>query len=205
MGQDYMGRAQGSIARMRELIDDLLDMARIESGIVLRWHHVKLVDMVHQTVDNLILQAQDKSLSIAVDIPPDMPSVCADKHRLAQILNNLVSNAIKYTPPEGQINIRVEQKDGFVQVAVQDNGMGISPEDQARVFTRFYRVRSPETDSIEGTGLGLAIVKSLVEAHGGEIGLESHLGKGSTFSFTLPRTFPPGAVVDPDEEPVPVV
>jgi signal transduction histidine kinase len=93
---------------------------------------------------------------------------------------------VKYTPPEGWVKVKAEERDTTLRIAIQDNGLGISPEDQAHIFDRFYRVRRPETDSIEGTGLGLAIVKSLVEAHNGQIGLESSLGEGSTFYVTLP-------------------
>jgi two-component system phosphate regulon sensor histidine kinase PhoR len=103
-----------------------------------------------------------------------------------QIFNNLVSNAIKYTPPEGTVRVWAEQRDNTLRIAVQDNGMGISPQDQARIFDRFFRVRNAENESIEGTGLGLAIVKKLVDAHKGQIGLESRLGQGSTFFVTLP-------------------
>lgn len=185
-GVEYMRRVQRAVAHMRQLIDDLLDMARIESGIALRYEEVHVAPLIHQVLDRYKLQSNEKAMHIAVEMAPDLPTVFADAGRLTQVIANLVSNAIKYTPPEGTIQVRAEPRNGFVHVSVKDNGMGISPEDQAQVFARFYRVRTPETDSIEGTGLGLAIVKSLVEAHGGQIGLESRLGEGSTFSFTIP-------------------
>jgi two-component system phosphate regulon sensor histidine kinase PhoR len=93
---------------------------------------------------------------------------------------------VKYTPADGWVKVRAEMRDTMVRITIQDNGLGISPEDQVHIFDRFYRVRRPETDSIEGTGLGLAIVKSLVEAHNGQIGLESRLGEGTTFYLLLP-------------------
>src|SRR5687767_8792739 len=102
-----------------------------------------------------------------------------------QVLTNLMSNAYKYTP-RGEVTVRARANGKSVQVDVADTGLGISPEDQVRLFSRFYRVRTPETDQISGTGLGLSIVKSLVELHGGRIWLESQAGQGSTFSFTLP-------------------
>ncbi len=100
---------------------------------------------------------------------------------------NLIGNGVKYTPPNGRINVTAE-KDGdeTIHMFIEDNGMGISPEDQTHIFERFYRVRRPETDGIEGTGLGLAIVKSLVEAHHGKIGLKSRIGNGTTFYLTMP-------------------
>ena len=98
---------------------------------------------------------------------------------------------MKYTAPQGKVQIIAENRDKSVRILIIDNGMGISPEDQSHIFERFYRVRRPETDSIEGTGLGLAIVKSLVEAHHGQIGLESRLGEGTTFFLTLPTVTAP--------------
>jgi signal transduction histidine kinase len=185
-GMDYMRRAQRSISHMRDLIDDLLDMARIESGLALECGPIDVQWLVIKTVDELAIQAREKKMRVEIDIARDLPEVCADEQRLSQIMHNLLNNAIKYTPPEGRIWVRAGQRGSFVQFAIQDSGMGISPEDQAQVFQRFFRVRAPETDSIEGTGLGLAIVKSLVEAHGGQVGLESRLGEGSTFFFTIP-------------------
>jgi signal transduction histidine kinase/transcriptional regulator with GAF, ATPase, and Fis domain len=185
-GLEYMQRAQRSISHMRHLIDDLLDMARIESGIALRLGEVHVRTLVRNVVESFTIPIREKAMTIDIDVPQDLPPVAADESRLEQIVENLISNAIKYTPPEGHILVRAEPLDGFMKIVVQDNGLGISPEDQAQVFARFYRVRTPETESIEGTGLGLAIVKSLVEAHGGQMGLESHLGKGSTFHFTIP-------------------
>jgi signal transduction histidine kinase len=192
-GIEYIHRVHGAVAHMRQLIDDLLDMARIESGIVLRYSKVHLPTLLDSITARFVPQVKDKAMSLQVNIPADLPPVPADEARLGQILSNLVSNAIKYTPPEGHVSVRAESRDGFVQIVVQDDGMGISPEDQAHVFDRFYRVRTPETDGIEGTGLGLAIVKSLVELHGGQVGLESRLGEGTTFYFTLPLAAPEDA------------
>ena len=199
-GAEYIHRVHGAVAHMRQLIDDLLDMARIESGIVLRYSKVHLPTLLESINVRFVPQIKDKAMALEVSVPPDLPPVPADEARLSQIMNNLVGNAIKYTPPEGHVWVRAESRDGFVQIAVQDDGMGISPEDQAHVFDRFYRVRTPETDGIEGTGLGLAIVKSLVELHGGKVGLESRLGEGTTFTFTLPLTAPPNAVWVEGEE-----
>jgi signal transduction histidine kinase len=175
-----------SIQNMRQLIDDLLDLAKIESGLQLDLQPVQISAIVADCIESLRPAAQNKSMSIMNDLQGDMPEIIGDRARLRQILINLISNAVKYTPPEGWVKVRAEQRGNVLRLAVQDNGLGISPEDQIHVFDRFYRVRRPETDSIEGTGLGLAIVKSLVEAHRGQIGLESRMGEGSTFYFTLP-------------------
>ncbi|MBN2304322.1 MAG: HAMP domain-containing histidine kinase, partial [Anaerolineae bacterium] len=195
-GQEYMRRVQRAVRLMRQLIDDLLDMARIESGIRLLYSHVMLRKLVNDVVDSLDMQISEKDMRITVMIDASLPPIPADEFRLGQVLTNLIGNAIKYTPPEGEVTIRAVPRDGLAHIAVKDNGMGISPDDQPQVFERFFRVRNERTDGIEGTGLGLAIVKSLVQAHGGQIGLESRLGEGSTFSFTLPLAAPEGVTWD---------
>ncbi len=187
-GQEFMGMIRRSIRAMRQLIDDLLDLAHIETGLEIRRETVVLNNLIEESVMNLKNLADEKSQQVTINVPPDLPPVEADGKRLRQIVDNLISNAIKYTPPEGAITVEAAPHSDSIVVSIQDTGMGISPEDQAQIFERFYRVRRPETDAIEGTGLGLAIVKSLVEAHGGQIGIRSHLGEGSMFYFTLPLT-----------------
>ncbi len=193
-GQDYAKRVQAAAKHMRNLIDDLLDMARIESGITLRYELTDIRQVAREVLDRFEMQIEEKDLALDVTFADDLPPVIVDPSRLSQIMTNIISNAVKYTPQSGAITVRVEQIDGMLQVTVKDTGMGISPEDQAQIFTRFYRVRNADTDAIEGTGLGLAIVKSLVELHGGKVGVESRLGEGSTFYFTLPVEPPAGAM-----------
>jgi signal transduction histidine kinase len=197
-GLEYMSRVHGAVKHMRQLIDDLLDMARIESGIHLKYSDLQLRTMIDTVLNSFTPQIDEKQMQVAVKIPSDLPPVPADEARISQVLTNLISNAIKYTPPEGHIQISGDVVDGSVRVTVQDDGLGIGPEDQAQVFARFFRVRTPETDDIDGTGLGLAIVRSLIELHGGQIGLRSRLGEGSTFFFTLPLVPP---IKDDDADP----
>ena len=116
----------------------------------------------------------------------DPPPVYADPARLAQILTNLLSNACKYTPQGGHIRVRAWQEGERMHCAVSDTGIGISPDDQARLFTKFFRSEDPAVRKVPGTGLGLCIVKSLVELQGGNIALESQPGRGTTFTFTMP-------------------
>jgi signal transduction histidine kinase len=182
----FIEMIQRAITNMRQLIDDLLDLAKIESGVKLNLEVVDVTGVLVECIEGIKPGAQDKNIHIALQLPASPTAVLADRRRLVQILNNLIGNAVKYTQPEGEVVVMAELRAATVRIAIQDNGMGISPEDQAHIFERFYRVRRPETDSIEGTGLGLAIVKSLVEAHNGQIGLKSHLGEGSTFHITLP-------------------
>lgn len=182
----FLSSLNKAITNMQTLIDELLDLARIESGIELEMEEVDLVAILNECIDANMQKAREKSMEVHRDIPENVNGVHGDSLRLSQIFNNLVSNAIKYTPPEGEVRIYTETQGKVIRISVQDTGLGISPEDKAQIFDRFYRVRRPETDSIEGTGLGLAIVKSLVEAHQGEIALISKLNKGSTFHVTLP-------------------
>jgi signal transduction histidine kinase len=183
---NYVKMIQRSINNMRQLIDDLLNLARIESGVQLTLQSMDVKPILNEIIDNNRAAADLKVMTLHADFSEPLPLILGETGSLTQIFNNLVSNAIKYTPPEGRIDVWAEATGKYIRIAVKDTGLGISPEDQARIFDRFYRVRRPETDSIEGTGLGLAIVKRLVEMHNGQIGLESRLGEGSTFYVTLP-------------------
>jgi signal transduction histidine kinase len=186
MQGEFLQIIRSNVGRLSSLVGDLLDLSRIEAGkIQLRFTPVSIPMMVRQVAQTLRNQYAEKGLTLEFDLPADLPTAYGDSDRIIQILTNLMSNAYKYTP-QGKVVVRVRAKDEFVQVDVQDSGLGISPENQSRLFTRFYRVRTPETDQISGTGLGLSIVKSLVELHGGQVWVESEIGSGSTFSFTLP-------------------
>ncbi|MDX2161275.1 MAG: ATP-binding protein [bacterium] len=185
-GERYLKMLTRSIHTMRRLIEDLLDLAKIERGMQLNIEPVSAAKMIEECMENARPAADVKQMTLTHEIADDMPKIAGDANRLVQIFNNLIMNAIKYTPPEGKVRVWAEQHDNMLRIGVQDNGVGISPPDQARIFEVFYRVRNAENESIEGTGLGLAIVKRLVEAHKGQIGLESRIGQGSTFTVTLP-------------------
>lgn len=184
--EGYIGNLNHAFNTMRQLIDDLLDIAKIEAGLNLEKEDVNLVEILSHAYRNSKPMAEKKSITLIVDLPEKLPAMSGDPARLEQIFNNLVGNAVKYTQNNGRVRVYTEVKQDFLRVFIEDNGMGIGPEDQAQIFERFYRVRRPETDNIEGTGLGLAIVKSLVEAHQGKIDLKSALGVGSTFRVMLP-------------------
>jgi signal transduction histidine kinase len=183
---NYVKMIQRSINNMRQLIDDLLNLARIESGMQLDMQPLSLESILKDCIETVKPVADSKMMTVTTHMSGKLPRILGEKGSMGQIFNNLVGNAVKYTPPEGKVEITAERNGQNIRVAVKDTGLGISPEDQAHVFDRFYRVRRPETDSIEGTGLGLAIVRRLVEVHNGHLDLESHLGEGSTFSVTLP-------------------
>lgn len=184
--QGYIGNLNHAFKTMRQLIDDLLDIARIEAGINLEKEDVNMLEILSHAYRNSKPMAEKKNITLVMDVPEQLPPVSGDAARLEQIFNNLVGNAVKYTQQNGRVRVYTEIKQDFLRIFIEDNGMGIGPEDQAQIFERFYRVRRPETDEIEGTGLGLAIVKSLVEAHRGKIDLKSALGVGSTFRVILP-------------------
>lgn len=189
-GLPYVMRINRAVESMRQLIDELLDLARIESGARLTLAPCSILDVIREVVDYHADTAKQKNLSLTYSFEEGLPSVMADRERLRQIVENLVSNAIKYTPPGGLVVIRArvqDQEDGFVRVDVQDNGLGISEEAQTKIFDRFYRVQDARARDVEGTGLGLAIVRGLVEAHGGEVRVHSVLNEGSTFYFTVPQ------------------
>jgi len=174
--------------RLTALVSDLLDISRIESGRVeLDLRAVPIHEVVEQVVGSLQPRAQSRDLTMEVHVDKDLPAVWGDSDRIAQILTNLVGNAIQYTPPGGKITVSAQVRaDEMMEVSVADTGIGIAREDQEKIFDRFFRADDPFVQETPGTGLGLPITASLVAMHGGEIWVESELGEGSTFTFTLP-------------------
>ncbi|KPK02398.1 MAG: hypothetical protein AMJ56_21035 [Anaerolineae bacterium SG8_19] len=172
------------------IMGDLLDISRIESGKTsLELQPVNLSQIVAQVVGEHLqglISHEDKPIQVLTEISPTLPMVNADPDRVTQILTNLLDNAFQYTPTNGKISVTTRANGSFVTISVSDTGVGISQENQAKVFDRFFRVENSEIQQVPGTGLGLAIVRSLVEMHGGTIDVESTLGQGSTFTFTLP-------------------
>jgi anti-sigma regulatory factor (Ser/Thr protein kinase) len=168
------------------MINDILDFSKIEAGkLELRFSDVNLGGVIKQVIATYQAQAQTGAVRLQMHCDQDLPSVYADPDRLEQVLGNLVGNALKFTPKGGQITITARTDPAAVEVHVADTGVGIAPEHQAHLFERFYQVGDSLTKSTVGSGLGLAIVKELVEAHGGAIRVESEVGKGSDFIFTL--------------------
>ena len=173
--------------RLTTIVDELLSVSRIQSGALrVRRERVTLGGVVQEALRSLGV-ALDRH-TVEVDLAEEVPAVLGDADKLAQVLLNLLSNAVKYSPSGGLVTVtaRHEPERGRVVVSVSDQGVGISPEDQAQLFTTFHRIQRPETAHVEGTGLGLYIVKALVELMGGEVGVRSALGRGSTFWFTVP-------------------
>jgi signal transduction histidine kinase len=172
--------------RLTSLINDVLDLAKIEAGRV-DWNMRPLVisEVVERAIATTSTLYEDKELPLVRDLQADLPQVVGDQDRLIEVVINLLSNAVKFTD-EGSVTCRARQADGEIIVSVIDTGVGIAEADQPRLFKQFTQVGDTLTGKPKGTGLGLAISKEIVEHHGGRIWVESELGKGSAFSFTLP-------------------
>jgi len=173
--------------RLTFLIEDLLTISKLESGqIVMNLHEVELKQETERVLEDLQARANAKNTRLVNQLPGEL-SARADADRLQQVLFNLIENAIKYGKPEGTVTVGGSANGAErVELWVQDNGPGIPPDAQDRVFERFYRVDRARSRETGGTGLGLSIVKHIVQAHGGEVWVKSELGKGATFYFTLP-------------------
>ena len=189
--RDFLGTVKESTTSLQRLIDDLLEFSRMEAGqIRLKPADISLCDVAEKVVEQLRPLAQEGELVLTNEIPQDVPLVEADAMRIEQVLTNLISNAIKFTPAKGLITLAAVDRGDRLQVSVKDTGIGISKEEQENVFQRFYQVDSSATRSYRGAGLGLTICKFIVEYHHGRIWVESTEGKGSTFYFELPKELP---------------
>jgi len=168
------------------LINDLLDLSRIESGRGFRIKKapIDIGGIILENVD--LFQAQSDKHTFKVDLPGNLPKIELDKDRIGQVMGNLLINAVKFSPEGGEITVSIERVKGKIEVSVSDTGLGIPKKDLPHIFEKFYRADNASRTAIGGTGLGLAIAKYIIESHGGKIWVESKLGKGSTFTFTLP-------------------
>lgn len=184
--QQMLGVILKESIQLTELIDDLLDVQKLAVGKLSYYYEdgVDVLALVGQAVDGAA--AQTSQHEIKVDARESPPAIRADPKRIRQVLNNLLSNAIRYSPGGGRITVSVSRCEGCVEIAVADEGIGIPAKLIDKLFTKFYRVDNTATRSINGTGLGLALIKSIVEDHGGDVGVESVEGEGSVFSFRLP-------------------
>ena len=186
---DMLCKVRDNGQRLLDLVNNLLDLSRLEDGkLQIQFEAVDLMELVGQAIAVVKPMAEDKRISITLDIPSALPTIYGDPKRVDQILVNLLSNAIKYTPDTGSVTLSVQKDDAadMVRISVTDTGIGIPADLLPHIFDRFVRAERAERLGTAGTGLGLAIAKGLVEAHGGEIWVESEEGCGSTFTFTLP-------------------
>jgi len=177
-----------NIDRQARMVDDLLDISRIESGkMKFIPEDVNIKEIIEIALHNVQKHAKDKSINIMVNCPEDVAVIRTDKDKLIRVFVNLLTNAIKFTPEEGEVTIIVEDHENHLQTSIKDNGIGISREKRDKIFDKFYQVDSTATRKAGGTGLGLAIIKGIIDGQGGNIYLESETGKGSTFTFRLPK------------------
>ena len=184
--QAVLRRVESNGKHLLSLINDVLDLSKIEAGqLKLSLANYSVKDVVYNVFSAVEPLAMKKNLNFKVDVPPDMPTGHGDEHRLTQVLLNLVGNALKFTDA-GEVAIKVAVANGSFSVAVHDTGPGIAAADQAKLFEEFQQADNSITKSKGGTGLGLAISKRIIELHGGSISLESSIGQGSTFTFTFP-------------------
>ena len=187
----YLTRIKSNADRLARLINDLLDLSRIEAGIKLNRMNLSLPTVVKEVVESLGSVAAEKLINLEIKTADNDLTAWADPDRVAEVLTNLLGNAIKFSPTGGNVTVSLARSgNNWVKVSITDAGTGIRPEEANRIFDKFYQVSHPEQPKATGTGLGLPIAKALVEMHGGRIWLESQVGHGSVFSFTLPAEQP---------------
>lgn len=183
--QEFLRRLQGSIQHITTLVNDLLDLGRLDAGFDTRREVVHLENILKYSLDIFENQVRKKKIKLGVNISSDLKPLRANPIRIRQMLDNLLGNAIKYTPVEGNVNVSMAMEVDQIVIKVQDTGVGIPPEEQGRIFEKFYRA-SNAAKGAEGSGLGLAIVRSIVDSHQGRVWVESTVGMGSTFIVLLP-------------------
>ena len=186
--RNSLARVQRQSKRLAALINDLLDISRIESGrIQMDQAPVSILEIVTQRIEEIRPQADEKSIQLALTTPESVPNILGDEARMGQVFTNLIGNAIKFTPDNGEVNVKVEADGNLLHVEVIDTGPGIPPEERQKIFDKFYQLSDISTRQQGGSGLGLSISKSIVEAHGGKLWIDDgNQGKGSNFQFVLP-------------------
>ncbi len=186
VAQDFLSRMRGDVDRINGLVNDLLELSRMESGqFKIEAEPMALGPLVQAVRRQFEEVAASQNVEVTAELDEGLPEIMADGEKLTQVFVNLVENSLKFTQPGGEIRIGAEAMDGHVQIVLKDTGVGIAPQHLPHIFERFYKVNRSRRDS--GTGLGLSIVKQLVEAHGGQITVESKEGEGCLFTFTVPR------------------
>jgi two-component system phosphate regulon sensor histidine kinase PhoR len=180
---------QSQTEHLERLVNDLLDLSQVQWGqLQLRPEAFYLADLLADMVRSVQSSAEQHTISL--QIKAKGTKIIADRARIAQVVGNILDNAVKYSPYGGQVIVRLKQQDGYYQVSISDQGLGVSPELFDHIFERFYRVRNTATQQLSGIGLGLYVAKAIIDQHGGRIWLSSNQGMGSTFHFTLPPSPP---------------
>jgi len=186
--QRYLNTAQREILNLSALIDDFFHLAQLDSGsLALKIEPAPLRDLISDTLESFSALALKQGIQLEGDVSPKVDMVKMDVQAIGRVLNNLISNALRHTPAGGSVRLNVEPVNGNVFITVSDTGEGIAAQDLPLIFDRFYRGEKSRNRKTGGAGLGLAIAKGIVEAHGGQIGVQSPPGQGARFYFTLPR------------------
>jgi signal transduction histidine kinase len=191
--QEFVQVINSNVDRMGKLVNDLLEISRLEAGRTqLHLAPISMRSIVDESVDSARAEIERRRHTLTLDVPEDLPRVWGDRERLAQILTNLLSNAYRYTPDGGHIEIQVSRSEdagaapGHLLVSVRDSGIGMSPAELLRLEEKFFRADHDLVLTQPGTGLGVSIARGLIALHGGELSVESEPGRGSTFRFTVP-------------------
>jgi two-component system phosphate regulon sensor histidine kinase PhoR len=183
----FLGIIRDHAARLGRLTDDLLKLARIEAGkLEVQYQPVSVAELVEGCAATTLFKASQRNIALNLSYPPELPAVRGDAGLLREVLQNLLDNAVQYTSPGGRVDLSAATRDHEAVITVADTGIGIPLADQERIFERFYRVDAARSREVGGTGLGLSIAKHIVEAHGGRLWVESTVGAGSQFHFSIP-------------------
>jgi two-component system phosphate regulon sensor histidine kinase PhoR len=185
--REILERASEKILNLNNLVTELLDLSRIESGLIA--HEKEQVDVSGLLEEQMKFHtpyAEGKDISLSLKVRENLPTILANRQNIEEVLSNLITNAIKYSPEKAAVEVSATLENNYLKLQVSDTGYGMSGEDLGKIFTRFYRVKDANTRNIQGTGLGLAIVKSIVESHHGKITVSSQPGSGTTFTVLLP-------------------
>jgi two-component system, OmpR family, phosphate regulon sensor histidine kinase PhoR len=185
--KDYMSRSKNRLQGLLEMVNDLLDISRMEMKTKSReLKELSVGGIVKGTVDFLELELKKKGVTVTSKYQEDLPLIKADNNEITRLFTNIIGNSIKYNKDNGTINIDVSTSSNFIVTKISDTGIGMKPEEKAKLFSEFYRIKNEHTRSISGTGLGLSIVKRIAESYSGKVEVESEYGKGSTFIVYLP-------------------
>lgn len=187
--KDYLGRSKNRLQGLLEMVNDLLDISRMEMKTKQR--ELKLLnigELVKSTTDFLELETKKRGIEVKTKFHDNLPGILADNNEITRLFTNIIGNSVKYNKENGLIDIEVSKSGNFIVTRISDTGIGMKPEEKAKLFSEFYRIKNEHTRSISGTGLGLSIVKRITESYSGKVEVESEYGKGSTFTVYLPYT-----------------
>lgn len=185
-GKHYLAAIQRGVMKMQALIQDMLELAKLQANTKLSLSSISLNDLLAAAMRDFEMPAREKNITLTFQPCEEAVTLWVDQQRMARVIENLVSNAIKYTPEGGTVQVRAGLEDNTAIIQVTDTGLGIPEKDLPHLFEPFFRVQEESHQAVEGTGVGLTIVQTIVQQHGGHVSVESELGKGSTFRIALP-------------------